>query len=547
MRRLLPFILTLLALSALAGCASKAAPMLDRAEEAMEPHPDSALSILQAIRTTDLIGDDERARYALLLTQAMDKNYIDVTDDSLIAVADSYYRRASDPRRRMLAAFYHGRVRFNASDYPRALQLFSESLDLASALPDTFWMARSASEKAAIYRVNSRFKDERYYARLAYKWHEALKIQPQWNYAILDLGMAYLNTEEYEQAIKLTQPLLDSAQTYQNAELEEYASITIAKALFSTHRFEEVIDLLEKLNNVSDYTNDRICILGKSYIYTDNLHKADSIAATIDITSSHDPVILSFAAELSKASDNLSQTLNLTERLLYANDSLHFHALEQNFAQGHNEYHQHLRELNNLKRAKSRQQLVWILVTGLVIIFAVSALFYQKYINQRNTIASQINEIQNIQRILSIKTTAETQSQAVINEMLTSRFKILDSLCKTYYENQATSVLHKKIGESVSNLISDFSVGSSKIEELIQLVNQTHENIYTDFHRELSSLKEADYMLFIYCALGFSSSTIALFLKEDNVNPVYYRKKRLKAKIKLLDSANKDRFLSILS
>ena len=131
--------------------------------------------------------------------------------------------------------------------------------------------------------------------------------------------------------------------------------------------------------------------------------------------------------------------------------------------------------------------------------------------------------------------------------MLTSRFKILDSLCKTYYENQATSVLHKKIGESVYNLISDFSVGSSKIEELIQLVNQTHDNIYTDFHRELPSLKESDYLLFLYCALGFSSSTIALFLKEENVNPVYYRKKRLKAKIKLLDSANTGRFLDVLN
>ena len=390
MRNLIIMMAVMLGVALLPGCGRRPSPEREAmavAESLMDSLPDSALIIMQGVALPADAPDEDRALRALLLSQALDKNRIDVTDDSLIALADSYYRRASDPRRRMLAAFYHGRIRFNASDYPRALQLFSESLDLAAALPDTFWMARSASEKAAIYRVNSRFKDERYYAGLAYKWHKSIKKQPQWNYAILDLGVAYLNTEDYEQAFKLTQPLLNSAKIYHNAELEEYASITIAKALFCTHRFTEVINLLENLNNVSDYISDRICILGKSYIHTQNLHKADSIAASIDIASSHDPVILSFAAELSKASENLPETLNFTERLLYANDSLHFHALEQNFAQGNNEYHQHLIELNNLKRAKSRQQLVWILVTGFIIIFAASAVFYQKYINQRNTVA----------------------------------------------------------------------------------------------------------------------------------------------------------------
>ena len=50
----------------------------------MEEYPDSALHILESIETQQLSAQADRAYYALLLTQARDKNYIVQTDDSLI-------------------------------------------------------------------------------------------------------------------------------------------------------------------------------------------------------------------------------------------------------------------------------------------------------------------------------------------------------------------------------------------------------------------------------------------------------------------------------
>ena len=42
----------------------------------MEEYPDSALHILESIETQQLSAQADRAYYALLLTQARDKNYI---------------------------------------------------------------------------------------------------------------------------------------------------------------------------------------------------------------------------------------------------------------------------------------------------------------------------------------------------------------------------------------------------------------------------------------------------------------------------------------
>ena len=72
----------------------------------MENHPDSAYSLLQTIDSEALRTRGGRARYALLYTQAQDKNYIDETNDSLISEAVDYYRQTDDVRRKFLSYYY---------------------------------------------------------------------------------------------------------------------------------------------------------------------------------------------------------------------------------------------------------------------------------------------------------------------------------------------------------------------------------------------------------------------------------------------------------
>ena len=64
---------------------------LDEAEALLQNKPDSALTILKQLRQEG--SQAEQARYALLYSEALDKNHIKVTDDSLIRQAWSHYKQ----------------------------------------------------------------------------------------------------------------------------------------------------------------------------------------------------------------------------------------------------------------------------------------------------------------------------------------------------------------------------------------------------------------------------------------------------------------------
>ena len=62
--------------------------VLDKAEEVMETENPAAVRVmLDSINTEELNTRRLRARYALLYSQALDKNYIDLATDSIIRPA----------------------------------------------------------------------------------------------------------------------------------------------------------------------------------------------------------------------------------------------------------------------------------------------------------------------------------------------------------------------------------------------------------------------------------------------------------------------------
>ena len=56
-------------------------------EMCMESLPDTALYLLKSVPHPEKLRGKSQADYALLLTQAMDQNYVKFTSDSLIALA----------------------------------------------------------------------------------------------------------------------------------------------------------------------------------------------------------------------------------------------------------------------------------------------------------------------------------------------------------------------------------------------------------------------------------------------------------------------------
>jgi tetratricopeptide (TPR) repeat protein len=95
---------------------------LDRADALMIDHPDSALEILNSMDRRALATPEKKARHALLLSQALDKNYIDVDNDSLVDQAVRYYSRRGNDIERAKAHYYYAVVKGNAAESGTAIK-----------------------------------------------------------------------------------------------------------------------------------------------------------------------------------------------------------------------------------------------------------------------------------------------------------------------------------------------------------------------------------------------------------------------------------------
>ncbi|MBO7365609.1 MAG: hypothetical protein J6U28_02820, partial [Bacteroidales bacterium] len=99
---------------------------LEDIESYIQERPDSALAVLEKIDPEKLTGKKETALYSLLHTMALDKNYKDPMDKSLIEPAVRYYSKHGDPDIRLKAFFYKGRISLYNGHFDEAILSYME-------------------------------------------------------------------------------------------------------------------------------------------------------------------------------------------------------------------------------------------------------------------------------------------------------------------------------------------------------------------------------------------------------------------------------------
>lgn len=148
--RLLVPIIFALALSL--SCDRRVNEQLDSIEDSLSTDPACAYEKLTSISTKQLRSKSTQARYALLMSLAMDKNYIDTDNDSLIRVAVNYYQDGRNTSYKMLSFYSLGIVQRNAHKTTAAIVSFLKSEELAAELSDYHYLGLVYKNMAALYR-----------------------------------------------------------------------------------------------------------------------------------------------------------------------------------------------------------------------------------------------------------------------------------------------------------------------------------------------------------------------------------------------------------
>ena len=124
---------------------------LTQVESFMEERPDSALAILQSIEVGNLSGKEEKAKHALLLSMALDKNIIDKTDFEVLQPAIDYYNKNGTATDKLRTLYYQGRIYQNLGNEAEAMNCFLNALDEGKESNDILTKARIYVAQGKVY------------------------------------------------------------------------------------------------------------------------------------------------------------------------------------------------------------------------------------------------------------------------------------------------------------------------------------------------------------------------------------------------------------
>lgn len=502
---------------------------LDCARRLMDSMPDSALTILQSVDTSTLSSPSDRAAYSLLLSRALDKNYMDLTSDSIARIAYDYYcieGHGTDDER-MEAAYSMAIICSNGGNdleglrYAKEAELYGES-------------SKDFLTRGLIYRLQSDMASASKMHSLAlYCSDKAIDFfkkggyQQYVDYEQCARGLIYHNLGRYSTAIHI----LDSLKAVvTDTTLAFYAQKTISASLFALKAYPEAKTVLLHLYNNSDlrdfetnallsriYFNENNAKYGQIYLDSAMLLYDASPDGRIAISN-----ILESKYRIEGNTDSLVEVL--TERCVLK-DSIYSHFFDREhelmswFLLNQN-------EKSLIKKISDSHRLVFVIVIISILIISGGLYILYKYRSRISFMKARCEDLDE----------KVTKSGNEINKLLSQNeehHSLLINMKETeknilrFIQENFTGKILKMIKMPGLEKISE---RNRIFDELEIFLNNTRNGLMYKFDNLFPDIKPLDRMTFIAICIGLPTDLITqtFDISKDVFNN---RKSRMKKKI----------------
>ena len=194
-------------------------------ETIIEERPDSVLNVLQAIDTDELIGDEERAKHALLLSMAMDKNYIDRTDFEVLQPAIDYYDNNGSATDKLRTYYYQGRIYQNAGNDAAAMEAFVNAISKGGKSKDLQTMAKIYYNQSKIYNSLYEWDNSIEYLKKAATLYKDSGLYHYYIDCLILIINGYTLKEDYKSAISYIDQCEQISETMNEGALSQFYSV----------------------------------------------------------------------------------------------------------------------------------------------------------------------------------------------------------------------------------------------------------------------------------------------------------------------------------
>ena len=548
----------LLIVSLLSGCRHSSDPSLAAADSLMEEHPDSALMMLNEYPSGTPTSKADSAYYALLLTHARYKNFIDETDDSLISSATDYFLDHDDKGKASRALFLQGMIRMNANRLGEAAVSFRKGLDIAREGKQYMWEGQCARGLFAIYGKIKNTSEQIRYAKAEYDAFAKGGFQDWTNNAKLNILRAYNNNEKYDSVLSNASDLFRIAEEAKDTLLMEEVLVLIGTSKYSLGDFQGALDSYFSaycLNpSVIKPTHGYNIGVAAANIKNDSLPaEMKSFIETVSIRKETLPAfkVLANQGRFEEAFKGLERYKNLQDSVLRV-------IVQNNVAEWMESYEN---TISIIRQQEARiERILWAAgLLILVIIIGLLYFMYKKNLIQKNLerkqlemsieilksdLESRISEIDNMSADIRKLSEKNQLMSTSLLDMLYEKYKKVNALCDSYFEGRAIESKKKKLEKEMGNLLKDFS-DPIFLQEVAEHINRCLYGLYTSFVEDFPELNEDSKRLFMFLTLGFNNRSLCVILNVETAN-LYNRKSRLKKLIAGSDAKRKAEYIENL-
>lgn len=505
----------------------------------MQEHPDSALTVLQSIPSDELNNHTQRAKHALLTSMALDKNYIDVAEDSIINVAVDYYSQKGGAEEKTKSWYYQGIVRKNAGRYPTAIVSLELAEKEALKTKDNHMLGLIYRNKADIFSLNNNNVASIQYGEKAVEAFEANGDSLYAVYEKYSLVVDYLNDVQFDKAYALLNALQkctmpDQLRTqcklcYARYLVEKGDSVEKAIPIFSEtpEEFLSVIDyglyataLYNEGRKKSAYE-----LIDKAYECFNN----KEMRATLQYLHS----------KLAYKDGIFDLAYSLEDKALSVQDSLTRVLLQQSLSSAQRDFY---REELMIQEGIVRRQKAGILY-GIIISILLLSIFILVFFQRKQKRDSAIKE--QMAR-LSLSQNDTLHSNAYLIGALTKEKMIrLYNLSDDYYREEDSNKREQKLN-SFNKTLREIRSDNEFFSLIEADLNKYCDGIMDKLSSQVPQIKGARRRLIVLLFAGFPTEWIQILGNQMSPGSIKTARSRLRTIIKEAKASDETIFLKML-
>lgn len=361
------------------------------AESLMNNHPDSALAVLRKINRSSLRSDKMKAKYALLMSQALDKNYIDTTSFDILQPAIDYYLRKGTADEKLRTYYYQGRIYQNRENNDSAMQSFMRGREYCGQASDTLTMANLLVAQGTILYTTYKFDD---FIKVNLEAAELYRESGRPDYEILSIANV-LDGSILTRDKNLADSIMSIALSKINSN-PEFSSAVSSHVLLYAITFgkrDEIVDVLNYYNSGNTIEDMTKIDIAQAYSKIGDAYNAKRFIDLIDSSSDvrHSLKYYAVITDILEQNGDYADALEAYRNFSTTIDSIHQNIFSHDllFAQ-----ERHEMEKSNLLKLQKRDRFIWLsLCVAFVLLIIIGYIYYRYRLSRaKNLLEEQKNE-----------------------------------------------------------------------------------------------------------------------------------------------------------